>query len=126
MKLNESCHYGLFWGAFRLTDQGGHDVTVRWDLHTGNAAPYTVDATFMERVEQVVGWSLDRGASHPHAVLVVAYPPLHGATRSNLTQLRATYLSIQSDAATRNVLEYAREYCVFRAAVLTPAWCICY
>jgi endoglucanase len=36
-------------------------VPVRWDAHTSQSAPYTIDATWMARVEEVVGWSLARG-----------------------------------------------------------------
>ena len=35
-------------------------IPVRWDEHTGDAAPYTVDAAWMDRVEEVVDWGLDR------------------------------------------------------------------
>lgn len=35
-------------------------VPVRWDLRTSEAAPYAVDAVFMDRVEQVVDWGLQR------------------------------------------------------------------
>lgn len=36
-------------------------VPVRWDNHTGRAAPYTIDGTWMDRVAEVVGWSVRRG-----------------------------------------------------------------
>lgn len=36
-------------------------IPVRWDKHTGVSPPYTIDTVFMERVAQVVGWSLGRG-----------------------------------------------------------------
>ncbi|MEL6846223.1 MAG: glycoside hydrolase family 5 protein, partial [Bacteroidota bacterium] len=36
-------------------------IPVRWDQHTGNAAPFTIDSTWMNRVEQVVDWGLSRG-----------------------------------------------------------------
>ncbi|MEZ4696709.1 MAG: cellulase family glycosylhydrolase [Rhodothermales bacterium] len=36
-------------------------VPVRWDQHTGTTAPYSVSDTWMDRVEQVVDWGLDRG-----------------------------------------------------------------
>jgi len=35
-------------------------IPVRWDLHTGNSAPYAVNDTWMDRVEQVVDWALER------------------------------------------------------------------
>ncbi len=36
-------------------------IPVRWDLHTGNAAPFAVSESWMDRVEQVVDWGLSRG-----------------------------------------------------------------
>ncbi len=36
-------------------------IPVRWDLHTGNNAPFEVDETWMNRVEEVVDWGLARG-----------------------------------------------------------------
>ena len=36
-------------------------IPVRWDQHTSNAVPFTVDESWMDRVEQVVDWGLERG-----------------------------------------------------------------
>ncbi len=36
-------------------------IPVRWDLHTGNAVPYDIQDSWMDRVEEVVDWALDRG-----------------------------------------------------------------
>ena len=36
-------------------------IPVRWDQHTANAAPFAIDAEWMDRVEQVVDWGLERG-----------------------------------------------------------------
>jgi aryl-phospho-beta-D-glucosidase BglC (GH1 family) len=36
-------------------------IPIRWDLHTGKTSPYTIDATWLNRVEQVVNWSLKHG-----------------------------------------------------------------
>ena len=36
-------------------------IPVRWDLHTQNSAPFTIDPSWMDRVEQVVDWGLSRG-----------------------------------------------------------------
>lgn len=36
-------------------------IPVRWDQHTQNAAPFTINETWMNRVEQVVDWGLSRG-----------------------------------------------------------------
>lgn len=35
-------------------------VPVRWDQHTSNSAPFTIDASWLNRVEQVVDWGLQR------------------------------------------------------------------
>ena len=35
-------------------------IPVRWDQHTARTAPYAIDATWMDRVEEVVDWALER------------------------------------------------------------------
>lgn len=36
-------------------------IPVRWDKHTQESSPYTVDESWMDRVEEVVDWGLSRG-----------------------------------------------------------------
>jgi len=36
-------------------------IPVRWDQHTGNAAPFDINDSWMDRVEEVVDWGLERG-----------------------------------------------------------------
>ena len=36
-------------------------IPVRWDEHTAETAPYTIDADWLDRVEEVVDWGLERG-----------------------------------------------------------------
>jgi|GEM_PF-454082 len=36
-------------------------IPIRWDNHTMTTYPYTIDADFLDRVEQIVDWSLSRG-----------------------------------------------------------------
>ena len=36
-------------------------VPVRWDKHTQAVPPYQIDSTFLDRVEEVLDWSLARG-----------------------------------------------------------------
>ncbi|NLP15240.1 MAG: cellulase family glycosylhydrolase [Clostridium sp.] len=36
-------------------------IPIRWDNHTMNTYPYTIDKNFLDRVEKVVDWSLSRG-----------------------------------------------------------------
>ena len=38
-------------------------VPVRWDQHTSKAPPYLIDTTFLDRVEQVIDWSLGQNLS---------------------------------------------------------------
>lgn len=48
---------------FDLYRDAGFDcvrIPVRWDKHTTLQAPYTVDKTWMDRVEEVVDWGLSR------------------------------------------------------------------
>ena len=35
-------------------------VPVRWDMHTQQEAPFTVDSAWMDRVEEVIDWGLER------------------------------------------------------------------
>lgn len=50
-----------FFDAYKQRGFKHVRIPIRWDLHIGNNAPYTIDENFMNRVEQVVGWSLNRG-----------------------------------------------------------------
>ena len=36
-------------------------IPIRWDNHTGTSPPYTVNTTWMQRVQTVVGWCLSQG-----------------------------------------------------------------
>ncbi len=36
-------------------------IPTRWDEHTADVSPYTIDASWLARVEEVVDWALDRG-----------------------------------------------------------------
>lgn len=36
-------------------------VPVRWDGHTGTASPYKINETWLQRIEQVIDWGLNRG-----------------------------------------------------------------
>ncbi len=49
---------------FDLYRNAGFDVVrvpVRWDQHTGTHSPYQVDVEWMDRVEEVIDWGLERG-----------------------------------------------------------------
>ena len=48
---------------FDLIKQAGFDfvrLPVRWNTHAKEAAPYTIDPVFFKRIDQIVGWSLER------------------------------------------------------------------
>lgn len=36
-------------------------IPIRWDKHTLTSSPYTIDAAWLNRVEQVIDWGLSRG-----------------------------------------------------------------
>lgn len=36
-------------------------IPVRWDNHTGGSSPYTINQAWMDRVEEVVDWGLEKG-----------------------------------------------------------------
>lgn len=36
-------------------------IPVRWDNHLGSSPPYLINSTFLSRVEEVVGWCVQRG-----------------------------------------------------------------
>ena len=48
---------------FEMYKDAGFDcvrIPVRWDNHTGKTAPYKINETWMNRIEQVVDWGLER------------------------------------------------------------------
>jgi endoglucanase len=47
---------------FGLIHKVGFDfarVPIRWDAHAEMTTPYTIDASFFKRIDEVVGWALD-------------------------------------------------------------------
>ena len=36
-------------------------IPIRWSVHAAETAPYTIDADFFERIDEVIGWALDAG-----------------------------------------------------------------
>jgi aryl-phospho-beta-D-glucosidase BglC (GH1 family) len=48
---------------FDMYRDAGFDVVrvpVRWDEHTSYSSPYTIQESWMDRVEQIVDWALER------------------------------------------------------------------
>lgn len=70
-------------------------IPVRWDEHTQTGAPYTIDAAWMNRVEQVVDWGLSRGL----------YVTLNGHHEDWLKQNYTTNNKARYDAIWRQIVE---------------------
>ncbi len=51
----------VFFDDFKAAKFATVRIPVRWDNHTMNEPPYTVNATWMARVQTVVGWCTARG-----------------------------------------------------------------
>lgn len=51
----------VIFDVYKRTGFRAVRIPVRWDNHTAQVEPYGVDPTFMSRIKQVVGWSLERG-----------------------------------------------------------------
>ena len=47
-----------YFGDYRAAGFSTVRIPVRWDQHTGNAPPYAVTQSWMNRVEQIVDWAL--------------------------------------------------------------------
>ncbi|GFN32992.1 CIA30 family protein [Paenibacillus xylaniclasticus] len=50
-----------YFDDYKAAGFGHVRIPVRWDLHTMNEYPYTIDPVFLDRVEQIIDWSLSRG-----------------------------------------------------------------
>ena len=50
-----------YFQEFRARNFTNVRIPVQWNHHTATSAPYTVDGSFMDRVEEVVNWSLELG-----------------------------------------------------------------
>ncbi|MEO0895286.1 MAG: cellulase family glycosylhydrolase [Bacteroidota bacterium] len=50
-----------YFDAYAAAGFNNVRVPVRWDQHTSNSAPFAIDSSWMNRVEQVVDWGLSRG-----------------------------------------------------------------
>ncbi|MEL7362838.1 MAG: glycoside hydrolase family 5 protein, partial [Bacteroidota bacterium] len=72
-------------------------IPVRWDEHTADAAPFAIDAAWMDRVEQVVDWALDRDL---FVILNAHHEDWLKEDYANAT-LRARFDAIWTQVATR-------------------------
>ena len=50
-----------YFNAYQEAGFSNIRIPVRWDEHTGDIAPFAINPTWMDRVEQVVDWGLSRG-----------------------------------------------------------------
>lgn len=72
-------------------------IPVRWDEHTADTTPFTVDASWLNRVEQIVDWGLARD------LFIIINGHHEDWLKQNYASatLRARYDSIWSQVATR-------------------------
>lgn len=59
-------------------------IPVRWDLHMGTSLPYTIDPTFLARVQTVVSWCLARDLTCLINSQCVVNPRARAPTHSHL------------------------------------------
>ena len=72
-------------------------IPVRWDKHTQTDPPYRIDESWMNRVEQVVDWGLDRGLF----IILNAHHDNWIKSNYNDPSYRARFDSIWSQIAVR-------------------------
>ena len=71
-------------------------VPITWDKHTGTASPYTINSTWLNRIEQVVNWGLSR------KLIIIINAHHEGWIKENYTAENvARFDSIWSQVATR-------------------------
>jgi len=82
-------------------------VPVRWDNHTGISSPYKIDETWLQRVETVLDWGLERG------LFVVVNAHHDDWIKQNYTDsnMRARFDSIWSQISVR--FQYKSEKLIF-------------
>jgi aryl-phospho-beta-D-glucosidase BglC (GH1 family) len=51
----------VYFDAYEEAGFSNVRIPVRWDEHTGDNSPFTIDSDWMDRVEEVVDWGLSRG-----------------------------------------------------------------
>ena len=65
-------------------------IPVRWDQHTMTTAPYTINATWLARVQEIVGWSLQRNFN----TIINAHHDDWMDNSTNFNQMLPRYLAI--------------------------------
>lgn len=70
-------------------------IPVRWDNHTQRSPPYAIDASFLARVQQVVGWSLSRNLT----TIVNAHHDDWVNSEANFEAMLPRYLAIWAQVA---------------------------
>jgi hypothetical protein len=78
-------------------------IPITWDGHTSTASPYTIDAAWMNHVEQVVDWGLQRGLfiiinTHHESWIKNSYTPANEARFDSIWSQIATRLKDKSDS----------------------------
>ncbi len=78
-------------------------LPVTWDTHTLSVPPYTIDTTWLNRIEQVVDWGLSRGLimiinAHHETWLKTSYTTDHKARFDSIwTQIAARFQNKSSN-----------------------------
>ena len=71
-------------------------LPITWDKHTENFVPYTIDTTWLNRIEQVVDWGLSR-----HLIIIINAMHEDWLKSNYSTENQARFDSIWSQIATR-------------------------
>jgi hypothetical protein len=78
-------------------------LPITWDTHTATTPPYTINATWLNRIEQVIDWGLNRGLmiiinAHHETWLKAAYTPAHKERFDSIWSQLATRFQNKSDS----------------------------
>jgi endoglucanase len=71
-------------------------IPIRWDQHTQTEAPYQINATWLARVQEVVGWSLQRNFN----TIINAHHDDWMDNSTTFTQMLPRYLAIWQQVTT--------------------------
>lgn len=80
----------------QLISDAGFDavrIPVRWNAHAGQQAPYTINGSFFDRVDEVIGWALERN------LMVVLNIHHYNALMENPEEHRQRFLAIWEQIA---------------------------
>ena len=78
-------------------------LPITWDTHTGTTTPYSIDSTWLSRIEQIVDWGLSRHLiiiinAHHESWIKSAYTPNNIARFDSIWSQIATRFKDKSDS----------------------------